>query len=296
MGDLIFSVTCFKNNEWAKNFWGLNVNKLLINRSNQLDHEFFVLDATEISNLITNLWGSNQYAPTGLVTKRSNETIQIIRDVHTDSWVLANQLTRKTIVVFDSIKKLPEWYRGSPLRLPMAMFCKNHHISLIHGGAIEQNGKCKIFLGDGGSGKSSSVIKYSLLGDYKILADDYFAYDYLRGMVYPLYCSIKLKEDNFQKYQKYVAKAETGKNQAKEKRIINVEKLELIMSQGGLIHEILLPSSTKGSEDKIITNDIFRAVIPSTLTGLMNRHSFALRSFSILAHFQNKRWMNWRER
>lgn len=264
-------------------------------QSIQLDHEFFVLDATEILDLITNVWGSNQYAPTGVVKKRSNETIQIVRDVHTDSWVFANQLTKKTFVVFDSIKKLPEWYRGSPLRLPIAMFSKIHHINLVHGGAIEQDGKCKIFLGDGGSGKSSSVIKFFLFRDYKILADDYFAFDYLQGLVYPLYCSIKLKEDIYLKYENFFAKAEVGKNHAKEKRIINIEKIELKMSRGGPIHEILLPSSTHGSQDKVIANDVFRAVIPSTMTGLMNKHSFSIRSFSTLAHFQNRRWINWGE-
>jgi hypothetical protein len=77
--------------------------------------------------------------------------------------------------------------------------------------------------------------------------------------------------------------------------LINIEKLELKMSQGGPIHEILLPSSTHGSQDKVIANDVFRAVIPSTMTGLMNKHSFSIRSFSTLAHFQNRRWINWGE-
>lgn len=218
-----------------------------------------------------------------------------MRDIHTDSWILINHIAKKSIVVFDSISKLPEWYRGSPLRLPIAMFSNYYKLGLIHGGVVERNSICSIYLGDGGSGKSTSVVKNILDYNQNLLADDYFAYDYLTGKIFPLYCSIKLKEDNYQTYKKFFSDGAVGSNIPKEKRVINTEKLNLNLSKGGVLHKIYLPNSTKYINDSIKTSDVYRAIIPSTLTGLMNHKSISIRSFSTLAHFKNKSWINWKE-
>ncbi|MFM1825874.1 MAG: hypothetical protein RLZZ37_509 [Actinomycetota bacterium] len=295
LGNIFFNVSCASKYHWDKNFWGLNLSKVDLKLDLEIKHHIDVLDSEEIPNLIIKVWGSNQYAPTGVVKKRSNNQVQIIRDIHTDSWILNNIKTGKLVVIFDSLNKLPDWYKASPLRLPLAIISNLNNMNLIHGGAIEKNNKCKLFLGDGGSGKSTRIVKTLLKADSKLIADDYFVYDYLNNYIYPLYCSIKLREDNFLKFKQDFEIAEVGLNVATKKRIFNTQKLNIPLSNGGFIDEILLPSSSKFHTDELTTKDVFRAVIPSTMTGLLNKFSFTAKSFSNLAHFKNKSWINWSE-
>jgi hypothetical protein len=295
LGNIFINILCASKFNWGINFWGLNLIQVDSKQDLDIKHQIFVLDSTEIPNLITKVWGSNQYAPTGVIKKRSNNQVQIIRDIHTDSWILNNVNTSKTIVIFDSILKLPDWYKASPLRLPLAIISNLHNMNLIHGAAIEEDNKRKLFLGDGGSGKSTRVVKILLKANSKLIADDYFVYDYLSNYIYPLYSSLKLREDNFLKFKNNFEQAVAGLNIATKKRIINTQKLDISMSNGGIIDQILLPSSIKFQTDEVNTKDVFRAVIPSTLNGLLNKYSFTAKSFSNLAHFKFKNWINWSE-
>lgn len=294
LGEIKFNLLTLPDYENDGLFWGLNSN-LLSDVELRPKFKLYLISAERLKNNIFKNWTSNYYYPDGIVKKRSNREYKIIRDIHSDSWIVVNYLQNIGIVIFDSLAKITDWYSASPLRIPLAIFANKVGINLLHGGVVEKKGKATLFLGDGGSGKSSKVLDLILNENYNFISDDYFALNTFSMTLYPIYNSIKLNDDMYEKYKNKIDKSEVKKKDKPEKRIIDIRKLGVKYSEGGLLEKIVLPSEVKFKSDLIKQKDVYRAVIPSTMIGLLNQETISVKTFLYLGQFKNMEWLNWRE-
>jgi hypothetical protein len=96
-------------------------------------------------------------------------------------------------------RKLPKWEIYSPFRLFIHVLALNHKSIQLHGSSLLYNRKGIVILGDGGAGKSTSVINAIEFYNAKTAGDDYFLFCSKTLKVFTIYKTVKFKNKNHKK-------------------------------------------------------------------------------------------------
>lgn len=96
-------------------------------------------------------------------------------------------------------KKLPKWEIYSPFRLFIHVLALNHKSIQLHGSSILYKRKGIVVLGDGGAGKSTSVINAIEFYNARTAGDDYFLFCSKTLKVFTIYKTLKFKNKNNKK-------------------------------------------------------------------------------------------------
>ncbi|MEM1375754.1 MAG: serine kinase [Pseudomonadota bacterium] len=91
-----------------------------------------------------------------------------------DFWQIYNGETRRGIQLMRAFKAQPPWEPGAPLRNFIHWCLLDNGASLVHSGTIGLNGIGVLLAGEGGSGKSGTVLS-ALLNRMQSVGDDYVA-------------------------------------------------------------------------------------------------------------------------
>ncbi|MCX6458751.1 MAG: hypothetical protein NTZ03_00395 [Actinobacteria bacterium] len=122
-----------------------------------------------------------------------------IIDPNAGSALIWDEATRHAVLWARDLTHPPEWYRAAPLRLLLTILGPLGDAVLVHGSAVEYEGRAAVLIGASGSGKSTTARLAELAGATHFADDQVVAYRLDgRFVADPLYRARKMQLDNAQ--------------------------------------------------------------------------------------------------
>lgn len=153
------------------------------------------------------------------VTASANS--RIVADQDVDTSIFLDRIDKRIIASFGSADKMNNYDLSKPFNRLLALWYRDMNVEVIHSSMISKNRKGILFLGEGGSGKTTSAL--SCLNDgFNYLGDDHVGLTEVNHTFvgYSLYASALIYENHFKRFPQ-LQKFELQKNmQPDEKSII----------------------------------------------------------------------------
>jgi energy-coupling factor transporter ATP-binding protein EcfA2 len=230
-------------------------------------------------------WPATAPEPLGFVESYSNEAVRCAVDIHTGSLIVDNIADNTSYTWFPSICELPAWAKASPFRIILSWLCNRHRMQIVHGGAVSMEGRAVLLVGPGGSGKSTTALACALAG-MEYLGDDYCAVEPKAGKVHMVYRTAKLFKSSIEMLPTLEAMIENRGKPPAEKGVIFLRPDDMRLGRSAELSAIVLPRVGAGPSTRLSTAsraDVIKAILPSTIGGLMGGTSVTPRLILELA-------------
>jgi hypothetical protein len=180
---------------------------------------------------------------------------------------------------------LPFWEPAAPFRQILHWWLADRGLMLLHGGSVGRPSGGVLFVGRGGSGKSTCALS-SLRSDLLYAGDDYVAVaPDPEPYVYSLYCSGKLQPGHAKLLSHLPPPSFDGDGTPEEKAVFYVgDRFPERMAHGFPLKAVVVPR-IRGSEPRLYpvsAPEAVRALAPSTLLQLHPARPEALTSMTRL--------------
>lgn len=183
-------------------------------------------------DLTIDLWDqkeTNISCPVDLISEESEKlrTVtasvdsRIVADQDKDTSLFFDRKDKRIIASFLSADKMNNYDLSKPFNRLLALWYRDMNVEVIHSSMISKNGKGVLFLGEGGSGKTTSALS-CLTDGFDYLGDDHIGVVEINHTFtgYSLYASALIYENHFKQFPQ-LQKFELQKNiQRDEKSII----------------------------------------------------------------------------
>jgi hypothetical protein len=205
-----------------------------------------------------------------LRTVTASKNSRILADQDSDTSIFLDRKDRRIIASFASAYKMNNYDLSKPFNRLLALWYRDMNVEVIHSSMISKNKKGILFLGEGGSGKTTSAL--SCLNDgFNYLGDDHVGLTKVNDIFfgYSLFASALINTNHFKQFPQ-LQKFELQKNiQRDAKSIIYfANEHSNKIDNSAEIAVLLLPKvvdSKHTSFRKAGKGETFLAVAPSSL-------------------------------
>jgi hypothetical protein len=232
-------------------------------------------------------WGPADHEPLGVVSTYSNENVRCAFDIHTSALIAYDFRHETSFSWFPSIGRLPAWARASPFRVPLSWLLNLNGHQIVHGAAVSMGGHAVILTGAGGSGKSTTALACALAG-MGYLGDDYCSVEPTSGQVHMVYRTAKVLPTTLALLPALESWLVNSHRISVEKGVIFLKPSNVELVRSSALAAILLPRLSAGRQTRLShasRSDTVRAILPSTIDGLMGGTAASLKA--ILQLVQN---------
>ena len=225
-------------------------------------------------------WGARGHEPLGVVADYSDIRVRCAFDVHTSSLIVYDREAHRSYTWYPAIQALPTWAKASPVRITLSWLLNQFAMQMVHGAAVSIRGRAVLLAGSGGSGKSTTALVCALAG-MGFLGDDYCAIDPARSTVHMVYRTAKALANTLKmvpRLQQWVVNPDEIMN---EKAILFFDSADLDLVNTADLVAILLSRVSPDGRTRIVAasrTDAMRALLPSTIGGLMGGTEFTPRA------------------
>jgi hypothetical protein len=225
-------------------------------------------------------WGDTGHEPLGVVADYSDSRVRCAFDVHTSSLIVYDREAHRSYTWYPDIAGLPIWAKASPFRIPLSWLLNQFGKQMVHGAAVSIGGRAALLAGAGGSGKSTTALACAL-AEMGFLGDDYCAIDPDCGTVHMVYRTAKALSSTLQMLPRLKQWVVNVDKIGKEKAIIFFDSADLDLVHTADVVAILLCRVSADGRTRIVAasrTDAMRALLPSTIGGLMGGTEFTPRA------------------
>lgn len=182
----------------------------------------------------------------------------------------------------------PAWDAGSPLRNFVQWHLGAQATSLLHGGTLALNGTGALLAGEGGAGKSSTVLA-GIFHGLQSVGDDYVLVDAAKRTARPVFDTLKQDETGLRRLGqwRHTAVPKQANWQGKHQFYLPDVVHGTLISQIDL-KAILLPNVTNENQTSITQTDAKSAFIALAPSGVSQIHCDRARLFSVAGQVARK--------
>jgi hypothetical protein len=249
-------------------------------------HRLLVWDGTGEDELPPNPpWQPTDQTQFGLIGGFSDQPIRCAVDTATNSLSVYNFADDVSHTWFPSIAALSTWVTAIPFRTVLSWHCNRHGMQLVHGAAVAVDGKAVFLAGKGGSGKTTTVLASALAG-LGYIGDDYCAVEPDKTMVHMVYRTAKVWRPTLNLLPALEPLIVNPHELPEKKGIMFFDDKDLKLVRSAQLSAIVLPrlGTERGTKAFPAThNDAIRAILPSTILGLLGGTSVTPRLIMQLA-------------
>jgi hypothetical protein len=184
----------------------------------------------------------------------------------------ANLRTRQAVYWTNSSDLVPDYARAAPLRSILHNWMRSQRRIFLHGAAVACRAECVLFIGKGGSGKSTTALSCAYAG-WQYLGDDYCLASLQEGpCVHSLYCSAKLTPEQSDRFSRWQATKDALRDGQSGKTILFLAAdsgVSLIPDAN--LRAIVMPVITGSTRTDIVPESplaMWKALAPSTVLQL----------------------------
>jgi hypothetical protein len=155
-----------------------------------------------------------------LRTVTASADSRIVADQDIDTSIFFDRKVKRIIASFVSADKMNNYDLSKPFNRLLALWYRDMNVEVIHSSMISKNRKGILFLGEGGSGKTTSAL--SCLNDgFNYLGDDHIGLTEVNHTFvgYSLYASVLIYENHFKQFPQ-LQKFELQKNMRRDEKSI----------------------------------------------------------------------------
>ena len=202
-----------------------------------------------------------------------------VTDWRSDYVAALDRHARRLVAKFPSSVELSIAHRTKPLLFPLAVWCSDLGLQIVHSALVAKNGKGVLIAGPGGSGKSTASL-VCLLSGYQFLGDDQVAIEHTPdGFTgFSLFGSINLNPREVQRalqslnacsgaarVVQRIQSNGTGKKEVLQLAQIVPELIETCVSIDALVVPRFDPDRVQASIRPLNKSSAFLALVPETL-------------------------------
>ena len=250
-------------------------------------HQLLVWDGTAEDELPPNPpWAPADQTQFGLIGGFSDQPIRCAFDTGTNSLSVYNFADDVSYTWFPSIAALSTWVTAIPFRTVLSWHCNLHGMQLVHGAAVALGGKAVLLAGQGGAGKTTTVLASALAG-LGYIGDDYCAVEPDKALIHMVYRTAKTWRPTLDFLPALEPLIVNPHELPDKKGIMFFEDDDLTLVRSAQLAAILLPrfGTERGTKALPATHaDAIRAILPSTILGLLGGTSATPRLIMQLAH------------
>jgi hypothetical protein len=175
----------------------------------------------------------------------------------------------------------PVWDAGSPLRNFVQWHLGANDTSLLHGGTLALDGTGVLLAGEGGAGKSSTVLA-GIFAGLQSVGDDYVLVDASKQTACPVFDTLKQDESGLRRLGQWGhAAIPKGANWQGKHQFYMPDVTEGVLASQIDLKAILLPHLTYGDQTSITEIDAKSAFIALAPSGVTQIHCDRPRLFSL---------------
>jgi len=216
-------------------------------------------------------WSEDAHVPLGLIRGYCDDETRCAWDIHTASLIVSCARRRASYVWLPSLRGLPAWALASPCRIPLSWFANTRRMQVVHAAATARGGRAVLLVGEGGSGKSTTVLTCAVAGlDY--LGDDYCVVEPDAGKVHLLYRTAKLFPNSLEILPELRALLVNPDLIFEEKGVMFFRDEDLALRASAQVAAIALPrvsARKRTTVSRASSAEALRAILPTTVGGLM---------------------------
>ena len=140
---------------------------------------------------------------------QASEDGRFVSYLSAQSWTAIDRQERRIISMVADTERLTLYERGRPLHAPLLLWHRDQGLEALHAGLVARSDQGVLFVGEGGSGKSTAALS-CLFAGFDYLGDDYIGLQSLSDgsrVGHSLYCSTHLEPAQLERFPELAARA-----------------------------------------------------------------------------------------
>jgi hypothetical protein len=222
-------------------------------------------DASAAIALTVNMWDETEIVTTGgnpfsnlqpgeMAPVEASSDGRFVSYLRPESWIGFDRRERSIATMIADTNRLTLYELGRPLHSPLLLWHRDLGLETVHAGLVALDGRGVLFVGEGGSGKSTASLSCMFAG-FSYLSDDYVGLEALPDGSFDghsLYCSTHLEPSQLRRFPELAPLAQPAKLAREDKWLVLLgDHCPERLSRVAPIEHIVMPVVTGASEPRM---------------------------------------------